>query len=238
MARSRLGSASALAGSLLILTGAIALASIPDAGGIINGCFKTANGHLRVIDSATDSCLPGETAISWSQTGPQGPQGAVGPQGPQGAVGPQGPQGAVGPQGPQGAVGPQGPQGIVGDAGPQGPKGDTGATGATGATGPQGPAGAPGGTTSLTVRHNTTGKVNGPADSLGFVECQPGEMATGGGYVLSWTSGSAPTVVASYPVLDFFGQWAWQTSTIIPAGTTGVSVSSYIICVVGSGTSA
>src|SRR5712692_5321354 len=123
LARSRLGSASALAGSLLIISGAIAVASIPDSSGMINGCFKAANGQLRVIDPATESCLPSETAISWNQTGPQGPTG---------------PTGSQGPVGPTGATGPQGLQGIAGTAGPQGPKGDSGATGATGAQGPPG----------------------------------------------------------------------------------------------------
>ena len=94
MSRSRLGSASAVAGSLLILSGAIALASIPDSSGI-HGCFMTANGQLRVIDPATDSCRPSETAITWNQTGPQGLPGPAGPVGPQGPQGPAGPAGAV-----------------------------------------------------------------------------------------------------------------------------------------------
>jgi hypothetical protein len=90
-------------------------------GGVINGCYKSQNGQLRLIDPATDSCRPSETAISWSQTGPQGPAGPAGPQGPAGPAGPAGPQGPQGETGPQGATGPQGP------AGPQGPKGDPGA---------------------------------------------------------------------------------------------------------------
>lgn len=72
-------------------------------GGVIQGCYKAQNGQLRVIDPATQVCLPSETLISWNQTGPVGPQG---PQGPQGEQGPQGPQGEQGIQGP---VGPRGP---------------------------------------------------------------------------------------------------------------------------------
>ena len=90
-----------------------AVADIGD-GGVINGCYKSQNGQLRLIDPATDSCHPSESAISWSQTGPQGPAGATGPPGPTGPAGPPGPQGATGPQGPagpQGATGPQGPAG-------------------------------------------------------------------------------------------------------------------------------
>ena len=44
--------------------------------GVINGCYQKNVGNLRVIDpSAGDSCRPSEIAISWSQTGPQGPTG-------------------------------------------------------------------------------------------------------------------------------------------------------------------
>jgi hypothetical protein len=80
-------------------------------GGVINGCYKSQNGQLRVIDPATDSCHPSETPISWGQTGPQGPPGPAGPPGPQGPAGPQGVPGPQGPAGPQGAIGPQGPPG-------------------------------------------------------------------------------------------------------------------------------
>ena len=50
---------------------------------VINGCFKTMSGDLRVIDPSTESCLPSETAISWNQTGPAGQPG---PKGDPGAV--------------------------------------------------------------------------------------------------------------------------------------------------------
>ena len=63
-------------------------------GGVINGCYKSQNGQLRLIDPATDSCHPSETAISWSQTGPQGPAGPPGdrlvPQGRKGRLGHRG----------------------------------------------------------------------------------------------------------------------------------------------------
>ena len=38
-------------------------------GGVINGCYKSQNGQLRLIDPATDSCNPSETAISWNTIG-------------------------------------------------------------------------------------------------------------------------------------------------------------------------
>jgi hypothetical protein len=56
-------------------------------GGVINGCYKSQNGQLRLIDPASDSCHPSETPISWSQTGPQGPKGDKGDPGPPGPPG-------------------------------------------------------------------------------------------------------------------------------------------------------
>jgi hypothetical protein len=50
-------------------------------GGVINGCYKSQNGQLRLIDPAADSCHPSETAISWGQTGTQGPKGDKGDKG-------------------------------------------------------------------------------------------------------------------------------------------------------------
>lgn len=103
-------------------------------GGVINGCYKAQNGQLRLIDPATDQCLPSEKPISWNQTGTQGPPGPTGPAGPKGSTGPQGP---AGPQGLKGATGPAGP------AGPPGPQGAKGATGAAGPQGSPGPSGLP-----------------------------------------------------------------------------------------------
>jgi hypothetical protein len=102
-------------------------------GGVFHGCYTSANGQLRLIDPATDSCRPSETAVSWSQTGPQGLKGDPGPPGPAGPQGPAGPHGIPGPHGPagpQGATGPQGP------AGPPGPGTQTisGLVGVRGAT--------------------------------------------------------------------------------------------------------
>jgi hypothetical protein len=66
------------AAALVVLVGAgIAYATIPDSGGTIHACYKTSGGTLRVIDAG--SCLASEQPLSWSQTGPQGLQGARGP---------------------------------------------------------------------------------------------------------------------------------------------------------------
>jgi len=62
---------------LAIVFGGVAYATIPDSGGVIHGCYK-ANGDLRVIDSPSQSCAMNETALAWSQEGPQGATGAQG----------------------------------------------------------------------------------------------------------------------------------------------------------------
>lgn len=79
-----------------------ALASIPDSGGTIHGCYQSpppAHGaNLQVIDTGNGgSCGGGMVSLTWNQTGPQGPAGATGPQGPQGAAGATGSQGPAGP---------------------------------------------------------------------------------------------------------------------------------------------
>jgi hypothetical protein len=79
-------------------------ASIPD-GNTIHSCYD-GGGVLKVASTA--QCPSGLTSLSWSQTGPTGPQGPTGAAGAQGATGDRGPQGATGPEG---ATGPQGPAG-------------------------------------------------------------------------------------------------------------------------------
>lgn len=105
-----LGAAAALA------CAGIALAAIPGDGGVISGCFAKRGGSLRVIDASSGSCKASETALTWNQTGLQGPKGDTGPQGAKGDPGQQGPQGPKGDVGPTGLTGPQGPQGPAGPA--------------------------------------------------------------------------------------------------------------------------
>jgi hypothetical protein len=104
---------------LVLIAGAVTVirASIPDSQGVIHGCYNKSNSTLRLIDNTVTTCNQNETAITWNQVGPQGPQGLPGPQGLAGPQGPAGPQGAAGPQGPAGPIGSQGP------SGPQGPAG-------------------------------------------------------------------------------------------------------------------
>jgi hypothetical protein len=98
-----------VAALVFALAGA-AWAAIPDSSGQFHGCVNNRTGLLRVIDPSktgfAGQCIThhhGETAITWNQTGPQGPKGDTGSQGPAGLQGSQGPQG---PQGPKGDPGP------------------------------------------------------------------------------------------------------------------------------------
>jgi type VI secretion system secreted protein Hcp len=66
----------------------VAYATIPDANGVIHGCYNKPAG-LRIIDpSAGESCTKNETALEWSQRGPAGETGPEGPPGPQGEAAP------------------------------------------------------------------------------------------------------------------------------------------------------
>lgn len=68
---------------LLVLAAAgVAYASIPDAGGVIHGCYQKNNGQLRVIDTGKGQARnPSELGLTWSQTRPRGPTGATGATG-------------------------------------------------------------------------------------------------------------------------------------------------------------
>src|SRR5580765_1618930 len=76
-----------------IAVAGIAYASIPDANGVIHGCYNSDNGALRVFGKSKDfqQCNSGEKPLDWSQTGPTGPTGATGATG---ATGPTGPSDA------------------------------------------------------------------------------------------------------------------------------------------------
>ena len=116
------------------------------ASGTVTGCIDSW-GYVHIY--STQTCVPGQTLITWSAQGPQGPAGPQGPSGPQGpagatgAVGPAGAKGDTGPAGHAGATGAIGFAGAAGAVGPSGPAGPTGPQGATGATGPQGRTGPP-----------------------------------------------------------------------------------------------
>jgi hypothetical protein len=68
---------------------------IPDASGVIHGCYAKTTKVLRVIGS-TATCKSNETALNWNQQGPQGATGAQGPKGDTGAPGQSGITAATG----------------------------------------------------------------------------------------------------------------------------------------------
>jgi hypothetical protein len=149
-----------------------ASSSIPDATGVIHGCYLTNTGALRIINTdAGQSCKSNELALQWSQTGPPGPKGDTGATGPQG---PKGDTGATGTAGPQGPAGPAGPQGVKGDTGAPGP---TGPAGATGPAGPQGPAG-PG--TTITEHSQLYSYSGVGANPTNHLDCPAGSTLVSG----------------------------------------------------------
>ena len=122
----------ACVGTILVVSVGIAYAAIPDANGVINGCYSSGQGQLRVIDTAKgETCKNNETAISWNQKGPKGDQGIQGPKGDTGETGATGATGPEGPQGPQGETGATGATGVQGAQGVPGPQGAVGADGGT-----------------------------------------------------------------------------------------------------------
>jgi hypothetical protein len=94
-----------------IVLSATAIGAIPDASGVIHGCYVSGTGQLRVFDpqsTTSKKCSANETELDWNQKGPTGNPGPAGPAGPAGSAGPQGPQGPAGSQGPQGPAGTSG----------------------------------------------------------------------------------------------------------------------------------
>ncbi len=191
----------------LAVTGIVMIvqAAIPDPSGVIHACYRP-NGNLRLVDKS--SCVSNETAISWSQSGPQGPQGEAGPQGT------PGPQGAPGPQGPPG------PQGVAGPQGTQGPQGSSGSPGPQGSPGPLGPAGVSG-----YEIINTHGNLpmNGTASVV--ATCSSGKRVMGGGYVV-------PSAADTVPLSRPDGNNAWRVDFKSNGGSGDASV--YAICAVAS----
>ena len=66
--------------AVVVALGGVAWASIPDATGVIHGCYNKSGGALRVIDTAisTQKCTSTQVPLSWSQKGPPGPPGPAG----------------------------------------------------------------------------------------------------------------------------------------------------------------
>ena len=61
-----IGAAIALCGVMF----GVAVASIPSSTGVINACYSTKTGALRVIDAPSKHCVSGERALSWTKSAP------------------------------------------------------------------------------------------------------------------------------------------------------------------------
>jgi hypothetical protein len=105
----------AVAGGTVAATAAAGPGGVPDANGVIHGCYTPAPTYKAfVLTDGTHKCPIGYQPITFNQTGPQGPQGLAGSPGPSGPAGVPGASGAPGPSGPPGPPGPAGPTGPAG----------------------------------------------------------------------------------------------------------------------------
>jgi hypothetical protein len=89
--------------ALLVAVSGVAVASIPDGGGVVHACSQKKGGGLRVIDTAkrgfAGKCRSTEKALSWNQQGPKGLPGTAGAPGAQGTAGAAGTPGTPGAPG-------------------------------------------------------------------------------------------------------------------------------------------
>lgn len=161
--------------------------------------------------------LPGER-------GERGPRGEDGPIGPEGPPGPQGLQGLPGRDGTGvGPPGPVGPQGLTGPIGPQGPEGPAGPQGSAGPTGPAGPKGSKGdpGAAFEVVTYTRGNSINVATGTQPVVEvqCDPGDLAIGGGCSLGSINMLMTRNRTMYP-----GGWTCQAWNSGSASTMSVTV--------------
>ena len=98
----------------LIVAGGVAFAT--SGADTYTGCL-TAGGKIISVAIGTDpanTCVGGQTQISWNETGPQGPAGPQGQTGPPGPSGLDGADGADGADGTDGVDGTEGADGLSG----------------------------------------------------------------------------------------------------------------------------
>lgn len=253
----RMSVASALALSMVMVVGAVAFGSIPGSGGIINGCYSSVTGHVRIIDSAA-TCLTTEVSLNWSQSGVAGPpglkwRGAWNPvesylatdavsYGGSSYIAVLANQavtpgtditkwGLLAERGSDGPIGPEGPTGPQGPQGLQGPPGMTGATGPQGATGSQGPAGPAGpvGATGATGPTGATGAAGaaGPQGPSGIVAFQKLQGSSGATIP---TYGSGFTFMSTTNVTITAGQAIFVNASAIVRTTGAASGLYYEAC--------
>jgi hypothetical protein len=180
--RNRLALAGILLAVLLLgsATWAVVYGSDSD---LIHACVNKSSGEVKIV-GPSDTCKKNWVPLRWNMRGVRGDLGPQGPAGPQGDPGPMGPAGPQGPIGPEGPGGPQGPQGETGPDGPPGPQGEAGPAGPRGEAGPAGPQG-PQGVLGFYKRSHPSRPI-APGASGGIAAyCDPGDLATGGGYYVA-----------------------------------------------------
>jgi hypothetical protein len=115
----------------------------------------------------------------------------------------------------------QGPQGVPGVAGPQGLQG---------IQGPPGEPGAPG-ATNVTVRTNNSsaGTTVGGFESV-TTQCQPGEVALGGGPIVFGMAGTAVEVSWSVPLVDGTTPTGWWSAVETGVASASLFLTGYVVC--------
>jgi hypothetical protein len=184
--RRRLAAAGACAVVVLAVAAGYGYAAVTATNNVYTGCLQAgAIVNVAIGGAPQKPCSNNSTQISWSQTGPTGPQGSTGPAGPAGASGPKGDPGLPGAKGDTGAAGATGPKGDPGLPGAKGDTGPAGSAGATGDTGPKGDAGPVGAT-------GPKGDTGAQGTSLTAAPLSAGDQRCGGngGFEISTDAGA------------------------------------------------
>lgn len=123
-------------------------------------------------------------------------------------------------------VGPPGEQGPPGVQGPQGPEGPPGPAGSQGPPGPQGPPGVP-----VFYQEHGYFRLEGPGCEIEILSCNSGDIAIGGGYEVSGSSGEPGfmEVLANGPRASSPGT-DWLVIACMRDGTRWYAVDLEVVC--------
>jgi Collagen triple helix repeat (20 copies) len=179
---------------------------------LLNNCLRSKICRESNVGQGTlgnDNSVTGFTDQSTTNTTTTANEATAGAKGDPGLPGPAGANGDKGDQGSAGANGAQGTQGT------QGVPGAKGETGAQGPSGPTGPAGSP---RSLVVTERSGDRVGiqTGASGIAVAKCNSGETSTGGGYILT---GSTGTITADFALVTSGNNVGWRIDAVAGAGT-------------------
>ena len=87
--------------AVVVATGGVSNARVPDEEGLIHACVTPETGELRILDPETvpPLCKVGQYLLTWSAAGREGDEGDRGRRGTRGKQGEQGEQGEPGEDG-------------------------------------------------------------------------------------------------------------------------------------------